>query len=52
MVESVRIEEVEGSYVALLEDGGSPIIESTLMSMLTLAHVPSARLARKFNYLL
>jgi hypothetical protein len=43
-VKSVRRETVEGAYVVLLEDGGSPIIESALMSMLSLTHFSEARI--------
>ena len=39
-VDGVRHKVVEGAYVALLEDGGSPIIESALMSMHSLVELP------------
>ena len=46
-VDGVHDNEVEGAYVALLEDGGSPIIESALMSMHSLVELPENDILRK-----
>jgi hypothetical protein len=50
-VDGVRNKEVEGAYVAMLEDGGSPIIESALMSMHSLVELPNADVVCKSNNL-
>ena len=49
-VDGVHNKEVEGAYVAMLEDGGSPIIESALMSMHSLVELPEIDVLRKMHH--